>query len=270
MHKYRRMPARPVVQPFKISAIKVLTGSGPLTALEIVEKAVQSGLLDAGKMTHAPERTMSAVLSNNIRQRGADSEFVRQDDRFGLNPALKHDAKRAAGRPAGVAPEPPEGKAGHNAHLRAMFNGKAGEYSVVSELLFHGFDACAVNVDDGTDVFAVKGNRCFFIQVKTSAPVRNKCAYLIPPGAHEKFNHPDAYYVFVRRSDECNDFVVMPYHEVQKHMDSGRITKSYQKHVDLGSTTKSHQKYCATLSWKDRITLGDEDVTYYRRRWPRA
>lgn len=66
-----------MVQPFKISAIKVLTGSGPLTALEIVEKAVQGGLLDAGKMAHAPERTMSAVLSNDIRQYGAGSEFVR-------------------------------------------------------------------------------------------------------------------------------------------------------------------------------------------------
>lgn len=53
-------------------------------------------------------------------------------------------------------------------------------------------------------------------------------------------------------------------------MDSGRITKSYQKHVDLGSTTKLHQKYGATLIWKDKITLGGEDVTYYRRRWPRA
>ena len=64
-------------------------------------------------MAHAPERTMSAVLSNDIRQYGAGSEFVRQGDRFGLNPASK----------------PPKDKTRHSAHLRAMFNGKAGEYS---------------------------------------------------------------------------------------------------------------------------------------------
>ena len=241
-----------MVQPFKSSAIKVLSDDDKfLTADEIAKRAVQQGLLDADKMTHAPERTMSAVLLNNIRQRGSDSEFVLRDDQFGLNPEQ---------RPAVGArqQDPADGtRATPDAPNQALFNGKAGEYSMVSELLFYGFDACVTNVDEGTDVFAVKGGRCFFLQVKTSVLVRNKCLFFISPGAHKRFNRPDAYYAFVMRSGACNDFLVMPYHEVQRQVESGRIEKL-------------SGKYHATFAWGDKITLDGMDVTYYRRRWPQA
>ena len=93
-----------MVQPFKISAIAVLSGKDEfLTAAEIVEKAVQKGLLDRDKMTQAPEGMMSAVLSNNIRQRGSDSEFVKLDGRFGLNLATWSRSPRRRGR-AGRSP----------------------------------------------------------------------------------------------------------------------------------------------------------------------
>lgn len=241
-----------MAQPFKGSAIEILSDDQPLTALEIVKRAVRKGLLDEGKMTLAPERTMSAVLSNNIKQRGDDSEFVRRGDLFELKPG----AGRGGGQPAGK-PKSEEAKAERHAYLRAQFNGRAGEYSVVSELLFQGFDASVANVDDGTDVFAIREGRCFFFQVKTSAPVRNRCSYFIPPLAHARFNRPDAYYAFVMHSGDRNDFVVMPYCEVQKHMDAGRITMP-------------EQKYRATLVWGDKVTLAGEDVSYYRRRWPKA
>lgn len=231
-----------MVQSFKIPAIEVLSEGELLTADEIVEKAVQRGLLDKGKMTQAPERTMSSVLSNNIRQRGSGSEFIRRGDKFGLNPGR---ADAGGGKSAPKSP------------AQALFNGKAGEYAVAGELLFCGFDACVANVDEGTDVFAVKGGRCFFIQVKTSVPERNRCSYFISPGAHKRFNRPDAYYAFVMRSGARNDFLVMPYHEVQKQVESGRIEK-----MDA--------KYRATFVWGDRITLDGMDVDYYRRRWPLA
>lgn len=255
-----------MVQPFKISAIAVLSGKDKfLTADEIVKRAVQKGLLDADKMTDAPARTMSAVLSNNIRQRGSDSEFVRRDDLFGLNPetdaggagpASDGDPRQAAA-PNGQSLPADRASPTPDAANQALFNGRAGEYSVVSELLFHGFDACVANVDEGTDVFAVKGGRCFFLQVKTSVPVGNRCSFFVSPGAHKKFNRPDAYYAFVMRSGTGNDFLVMPYCEVQKQMESGRIER-----LD--------RKYRASFVWGDKITLGGADATYYRRRWPEA
>ena len=263
---------RAVVQPFKISAIAVLSGKDEfLTAAEIVERAVQKGLLDRDKMTQAPEGMMSAVLSNNIRQRGSDSEFVKLDGRFGLKRARRPDAgarNRAGGSAASDEPDRPlsgpaadQNRKGAGATSDApdqiLFNGRAGEHSVVSELLFYGFDACVSSVDKETDVFALKDGRCFLFQVKTSVPAGSKCSFFIPPGAHKRFDRPDAYYAFVMRSDAGNDFLVMPYSEVQKHVESGSIGKA-------------SRKYIAKFAWKDRITLGGTDVTRYRRRWPRA
>ena len=238
-----------MAQPFKMSAISVLSDSDEfLTAYEIVKKAVRLDLLDEDEIGETPERTMSSVLSNNLRQLGANSEFVKSGDRFGLNSARQPHVKA-------VMQDSKVAKTVSNAdRLQALFNGKAGEYAVVSELLFEGFDACVANIDEGTDVFAVKGGRCFFIQVKTSVPIRNTCSFFIPPGTHKKFNIPDAYYVFVKRA-KTNDFLVMPYHEIQKHIESGDIEKM-------------NRKYRATFIWKDEITLDGKDVTYYRHRWP--
>ena len=223
-----------MAQPFKISAIAVLSDEDEfLTAAEIVERAVQKGLLDRDKTTQAPEGMMSAVLSNNIRQRGPGSEFVKLDGRFGLNRARRPDAgapNRAGGGAAaelGAASDaadlplsgPAAGQnrkgagAASEAPDRIHFNGRAGEYSVISELLFCGFDACLTNVDAETDVFAVKDGKCFFLQVKTSAPAGSRCSFFISPGAHKKFGRPGAYYAFVARSDTGNDFLVMPHSE---------------------------------------------------------
>ena len=238
-----------MVQPFKRSAIEVLSDSdNPLTADEIVKEAVRRGFLDTNKMTQVPERMMRAVLANNMSQLGSESEFVKHGDRFELNPARRPDIVRKQNMSGA--------KTASDADRRqALFNGRAGEYAVAGELLFEGFDACVANVDEGTDVFAVKGGRCFFIQVKTSVPVRNECSFFIPPGTHKKFNVPDAYYAFVKRANASNDFLVMPYREIQKHVESGGIEKM-------------NRKYRATFVWKDEITLDGEDVAYYRRRWP--
>ena len=49
----------------------------------------------------------------------------------------------------------------------------------------------------------------------------------------------------------------MPYCDVQKQTESGRIER-----LD--------RKYRASFVWGDKITLGGADATYYRRRWPEA
>ncbi len=226
-----------MAQPFKSSAFEVLSDERrPLSAGAIVEKAARRKLLDP-RTARAPERTMSAVLSCDIRRLGAGSRFARRGGLFGLNPLLRPG-------PTGADPG------------RALLNGMAGEHSVAAELLFRGFEARAAG-DGGADIVAEKGGRRFLFQVKTSAPVRNRCSFFIPAGAHEKLRRPGAYYAFVMRSDAGSDFLVMPYREIQRHVRSGRIEK-------LG------RKYRADLVWGKRITLGGLDVTRYRRRWPRA
>src|SRR5690606_27378461 len=45
-----------------------------------------------------------------------------------------------------------------------FYNGNAAEYLVVSELLFRGYNAQKLPVDEGLDVFAVKDNNLYLIQ----------------------------------------------------------------------------------------------------------
>lgn len=56
------------------------------------------------------------------------------------------------------------------------FFGKAGEYAVMSELLFRGFNANNMTVDDGINIIASKDNNFYFIQVKTVTLRPNRTA----------------------------------------------------------------------------------------------
>jgi hypothetical protein len=49
-----------------------------------------------------------------------------------------------------------------------LFTGRGGEYSVLGELLFNGYNANVMAVDEGIDIYATKNNFIFFIQVKTT------------------------------------------------------------------------------------------------------
>lgn len=63
------------------------------------------------------------------------------------------------------------------------------------------------------------------------------------------------YYAFGVHSGPC-DFLVMPYREVQKQIDSGRV--------------KASTKHRVTFVWDDKTAPGGMDVARYRRRRPEA
>lgn len=49
-----------------------------------------------------------------------------------------------------------------------LYKGKAGEYSVMAELLFRGYNVNNMAVDEGIDIVASKNNIFYYIQVKTT------------------------------------------------------------------------------------------------------
>lgn len=51
--------------------------------------------------------------------------------------------------------------------LPSAYVGRAGECAVISELLFHGYNANHMMVDNGVDIVAVKDNIYYYVQVKT-------------------------------------------------------------------------------------------------------
>ena len=58
-----------------------------------------------------------------------------------------------------------------------IMSGKAGEYAVLSELLFNGYNANVMSVDEGIDLVASKNNIFYFIQVKTTNLSANRTAH---------------------------------------------------------------------------------------------
>ena len=58
--------------------------------------------------------------------------------------------------------------AGGEKGLSTQNIGKGGEHAVISELLFSGFNAGIMAIDDGIDVVALKKSTLFQFQVKTS------------------------------------------------------------------------------------------------------
>ena len=86
--------------------------------------------------------------------------------------------------------------------LNRMQIGKVGEFAVVSELLFRGFNANIMTVDDGVDVCASdeKNGSFFYIQVKTtSLDSKNSFSVTINKSSYDRYNSSKMFYVIVLR-----------------------------------------------------------------------
>jgi len=104
------------------------------------------------------------------------------------------------------------------------YTGKAGEFAVLSELLFRGFNASIMSVDEGIDLVASKDNKYFHVQVKTANFQPDK-----PFQATIKssaFRHAgDVYYVVVLRQPTQvrfhNDYVLFTSSDIRRWVGSG-------------------------------------------------
>jgi hypothetical protein len=98
----------------------------------------------------------------------------------------------------------------------------------MSELLFYGFNASAMAVDDGIDIIASKNNKYFHIQVKTSTPSDNWIfGFSIKKGSFVAKDSFQTFYVFLLRgcdnSRYYNDYLILPSSEVRKLIGVGII-----------------------------------------------
>ena len=211
--------------PFLKSAVAVLEGSKkPLAAEEIVERAVKGGLLKCDA-TDAASATMKGVLTNNIRQKGAESHFAaQQDGRFELR-----GRSAAAGRRAGpTRSAAPEAGAAPATKAKAepspeQLAGAGGEHIVEGHLNILGYDTVVPEPDEGIDIVATRKGDRYPLQVKTSKGRGGWYTFRLRKSSHERIAGKGAYYVFVLRNDGDNVFVVAPYGEIQKQINVGNV-----------------------------------------------
>ena len=90
------------------------------------------------------------------------------------------------------------------------FFGKAGEYAVMSELLFQEYNANNMTVDEGIDIIASKNNNFYFVQVKTmTLQSGHKARTTIKQKNFDKFiNQQMRYVIAVKCSSEIKFFTL--------------------------------------------------------------
>ena len=238
---------------FKQSAIEILKKAGtPLHYTEITRLALESGILETEGAT--PESTMSTQLIIDIRNKGEGSDFIKTGPgTFGLNSSKKAVKETPKIIEAEKAEE-------EKIVIEGGFTGKGGEHLVCSELLFRGFNASIMSVDVGMDIVAVKENQLFGIQVKTSN-LNSFDTYVfdIRKVSFKRHSNGNIYYIFVLHGDKKNNFLILPFHEMERKMHEGAI-------LEVGHG----KRYRVNIKFRnEKLYLGnmDHEMDYFLNNW---
>ena len=82
------------------------------------------------------------------------------------------------------------------------FKGAAGECAVMSELLFRGYNANRMIVDEGVDLVAVKDNIYYYVQVKTTSVKSGRIICSIDKLRHNQYIGKQMRYIIVARTKD--------------------------------------------------------------------
>ncbi len=119
------------------------------------------------------------------------------------------------------------------------FTGKAGEYAVMSELLFWEFNASVMVVDDGIDVVASKDNKYFHVQVKTATEQdAARFTFTIKYNSFKVHDSATMFYVFVLRRGLKNEYIIIPSSLLRTLISSGRIAPNPTLSITISADPK--------------------------------
>lgn len=136
--------------------------------------------------------------------------------------------------------------------------GTAGEYAVMSELMFRGFTANKTTVDNGIDILAIKDNKYFDIQVKSTVLKEDSTiSHQIKLRSYDRHNRGGVFYIIVIRSTDKftnkNYYLVFSTETINRY-----VQKNYMKASNEVISIKVYQE-------KGRLLLKNgvenEDIT---------
>jgi len=163
-------------------------------------------------------KRLQTSLANNLKLKTQKPSFARiKGKKPGHSKRGWYRAKIERGAPViGTVVPPVTDKA---------FTGKAGEFAVMGELLFWGYNASAMTVDSGIDVVASKENKYFHIQVKTAAEQDGgRFNFTVKSSSFQQHHSSSMYYVFVLRRKLSNEYVIIPSSYLQVLISGGKIS----------------------------------------------
>jgi hypothetical protein len=172
-------------------------------------------------ITNLPDR-ISQVLAVDVKKKGPAASFSKVKNKTGgyKRGIYKLKRKQAAQTKPSATPS-----------VTTQFTGRAGENAVISELLFYGFNACAMSVDDGIDVIASKDNKYFHVQVKTSNSSESRFFNAtIKSSSFKAKNTFQMFYIFVLRQNDknryFNDYLILPSNQIWQLIETGVVKDS--------------------------------------------
>lgn len=95
---------------------------------------------------------------------------------------------------------------------KGFFNGSAAEYYVITELLYRGYIAQKMPVDLGLDVYATKGEKIFFFQVKSVSFDKSNIRHIpITTSSFLKHKSTNVFYIFVIQKANNKEALIIDY-----------------------------------------------------------
>ena len=120
--------------------------------------------------------------------------------------------------------------------LSSDYIGIAGECAVMSELIFHGYNANRMMIDEGVDIIAVKDNLYFYIQVKTTVVKNGRIYCQIPKNRFDQYISNQIRYIIVARykvkDKDRNMFFVFNSQDIDKGV-YGRYIKRGEDSISI-------------------------------------
>lgn len=122
-----------------------------------------------------------------------------------------------------------------DSNIPTEYVGRAGETAVMSELMFRGYNANRMMIDEGVDIIAVKDNIYYYIQVKTVSIKGGKVHCQIPINRFDQYIGSQIRYFVVARyidkGEERNRFFMFTNSDLDKYV--------YDRCVKRGDTAVS-------------------------------
>lgn len=189
-------------------AIKLFEQGGRKTyhIKDLVELAEAVGSVPAGQTLEEFTRTLNGFLARNVKSKSAQFSKVKNKS-GGYRKGFYRIRPQAPLRIEAAQPK-----------VETAYTGAAGEFAVLSELLFRGFNASKMTVDSGIDVVASKDDKYFHIQVKTANESQGKYSATVKANT---FQHSSVvFYVVVLRTYTVtryvNDYVIFSSGEIRR------------------------------------------------------
>jgi hypothetical protein len=218
----------------EIATLVLESANSELHVDEIAQRAISSGLIQ-GILPEDLSKKLASALSQSVGR--PSTPFAKIKNKTG---GFKRGVYRLK-RTRHTTPEPTIPEPG--AVADTGFVGRGGEYAVMSELLFRGFNVSLMSVDKGVDIVAANDkDKYFHIQVKTANSKDGVYQFGIKRKSFDANHSSQTFYVFVLRKESRCDFVIMPNSQIANFVTlrviKGQDTLSIR--ITYDSKTRKH------------------------------